>query len=415
MARRLQGLLPPSRSRLVRAVGEELRAQGVDPAGIAYDDATFRYRLPDGTVVYLGNLFHECQMLWPWQRRAHVRRFVRLFADRPAGGTVEYAEAEERLLPGVRDALILDVVRLHSLNDGQEPMSVSSRPLGTRLCVCLFVDSPESTMMVTDKHLGEWGKTFDQALEVALRNLEARSPGTLKRHESVYVAPWSDCYDPARALLPARMSGLDVQGDRVAFMPNWNNLLVTGADDVAGLAGALAFARRVVEEEPRGMSALPLVLADGEWIDFELPRGHALEPALREARVMELSRIYSDQTEQLRRHHDTAGIDVFVAAYTGVRRAEDGDYSSYCVWSKDVVTLLPRTETVSFFDADAGENGAVVAQVDWDLMRLHCSGLLQPTDWSQQRFRVDAFPSADQLEAMRRSQAQRDAGRRPAS
>jgi hypothetical protein len=293
-------------------------------------------------------------------------------------------------------------------------MSVSSRPLGSRLCVCLFVDSPESTMMVTDKHLGEWGKTFEQALEVALANLEARSPGTLARHDGVYVAPWSDCYDPARALLPARMTGLDVAGDRVAFMPNWNHLLVTGADDAAGLAGALAFARRVVDEEARGMSALPLVLRDGEWIDFELPRGHALEPALREARVMELSRVYSDQTEQLRRYHERAGIDVFVAAYTGVRRAEGGDYSSYCVWSKGIASLLPRTETVSFFDGDTGENGSVVAQVDWDLVRLHCGDLLQPTDWAQQRFRVDAFPSAEKLDAMRRSQAQREAGRRPA-
>jgi hypothetical protein len=106
-----------------------------------------------------------------------------------------------------------------------------------------------------------------------------------------------------------------------------------------------------------------------------------------------------------------AGIDVYVAAYTGMRR-DDGDYSSYCVWSKGVATLLPRTETISFFDPDGGSEGAGAGHFDWDIVALHCGDLMKPTDWAQERHRVDAFPSEAQLERMRQSQAQRDAGRR---
>ena len=411
LPRPLRSLFAPSRQRLVTLVRDELRAAGVDPAALVYDDTEFQFRLPDDSTLFLGNLLRECHLLWPWQRRARVRRFVGLYGEGSRMKTPAFAEARERLLPGVRDAVILDVVRLQALVGGQPHPGVPSRRLGTRLRLCLFLDSAESTVMVTNDDLQTWGKTFEEVLQVALDNLEARSPGGLTRHEGVYVAPWSDCYDPARALLRSRMSSVEVQGEMVAFMPNWNHLIVTGSGDGVGMTSALAFATRVMEEEPRCMSARPLVWRDGDWIDLELPRGHVLEPGLRKARVMEMVGVYRDQTEQLGRYHEAAGIDVFVAAYTGTCR-DDDDYSSYCVWTRGVATLLPRTETIHFFDPEAGSEGAVVGHFDWDLVALHCADLMTRTEWTQERYLVEQFPSEAQLERMRQSQAQRDGGRR---
>jgi hypothetical protein len=403
-------LLPPSRARLVKMVGDLLREAGFD--GSEYDETGFRYRLPDGSVIFLANLFAESHLTWPWRRRAFARRFVRLHVNGVSAEPLDFATAAPQLLPGIRHAALFDAVRLHALLDGGGAWTAPMRPLGARLRVCLFVDSADSTTMVTDRDLKAWGRTFEDLLEIALANLDARSERAFEvARPGAYVAAWSDCYDPARVLLPGRLSGLDVQGDLVAFMPNWNCLFLTGADDDVGLAAGLALARRIVDEEPRATTALPLVRRGGEWMDLELPRGHALEPELRKARVLELARVYQEQTELMRRFHDRDGVELFAARYSGMRREEDDDYSSYCVWSKGVVALLPATEEVHFFDNDQPEDAKVVGRADWDLVRLHCGELMIPTDWALPRFRVEAFPTPEQLEALRQSQAQRDAAR----
>jgi hypothetical protein len=54
------------------------------------------------------------------------------------------------------------------------------------------------------------------------------------------------------------------------------------------------------------MTALPLVRRGGQWVDFELPKGHVVEPLLRMARVLELNRVYADQAALIEKIHGGA-------------------------------------------------------------------------------------------------------------
>jgi hypothetical protein len=47
--------------------------------------------------------------------------------------------------------------------------------------------------------------------------------------------------------------------------------------------------------------------------------------------------------------YEEKGKDFFVAKYT-LNQLGDRGYESYCVWSKTVPTLLPKTDRISFFD-----------------------------------------------------------------
>ena len=195
----------------------------------------------------------------------------------------------------------------------------------------------------------------------------------------------------------------------MAFVPNWNHLFVTGSEDLEGLAGALMIAMKIVEEEPRPMSALPLVRRGGEWVDFELPKGHLLEPLLRKARVLELDQIYREQAALIEKLHEKNGTDVYVAQYNATRNEKQDQYDSYSVWSKDVVTLLPRSERVVFFDNDRPEKQKVVAEADWAIVTLHCAALMKDAGYTPARYRVESFPAAEQIEAMKAAQALRSA------
>jgi hypothetical protein len=166
---------------------------------------------------------------------------------------------------------------------------------------------------------------------------------------------------------------------------------------------------KMVCDEPRPMTALPLVRRGGEWVDLELPRGHVAEPLLRKARVIELQQIYTEQAALLEKLHARDGRDVFVATYRASRDAKSDAHDSYSVWSKGVATLLPRTERIVFFDDDQPDKKKVVADVDWPIVALHCASQMKEEGLVPPRYLVESFPTPAQLEAMRRAQATRAA------
>jgi hypothetical protein len=112
-------------------------------------------------------------------------------------------------------------------------------------------------------------------------------------------------------------------------------------------------------------------------VDLDLPKGHLVEPLLRKARVLELNQIYPEQATLIEKLHEKDGTDIYVAQYRATCNEKEDHHDSYAVWSKDVVTLLPRAERVVFFDNDQPEKHKVVAEADWSIVSLHCAPLMK--------------------------------------
>src|SRR5262249_14224760 len=143
------------------------------------------------------------------------------------------------------------------------------------------VDAPDTTAIVAQRDLDRWAVGFDEAYAIALENLRARSVAPLGRAaDGVYHSTWSDSYDPARLLLPGTPCPLALDGEPVVALPSWHHLLVTGSRNDTGVEAMIRFGLKVAEEEPKTLSALPLVRRGGVWDELDLPRGHALEPLL---------------------------------------------------------------------------------------------------------------------------------------
>jgi hypothetical protein len=401
-------LLPrPGRERFARSAVEALVASGVPRDAISYDPEHYEIEVEDNRW-YLDGAYRQACLAWPWQRRGIVRRLAAVHLQSRRAEEPSLDAVRDRLLPGVRHTWGLGFVALKARTEGREPLDVPGLPLGPWLRASVFVDHEQSTALVTAPDLERWGLSFEQALALASENLKARSTAPLTAlAEGLYHSPWQDFYDPSRLLLPELLAPLDLRGDPVVALPSPNHLLVTGADDPAGIAAAIAFGLEVQEEEAKTISAVPLVRRGGEWVGLELPRGHPAEPLLRKARVVELSGVYAEQKALLDKLHDRDGIDVYVAEYTGSRNETTDEHTSYCVWSRGVPSLLPATEEVVFFDPARPEPQGPLARVDWDIAQFHCGGMMRRTDDALARFRVDAFPSDEAIAAMARSQAQR--------
>lgn len=92
--------------------------------------------------------------------------------------------------------------------------------------------------------------------------------------------------------------------------------------------------------------------------------------------------------------------DLFLAKYTGMRAKDSGTAFSYCVWSENVVSLLPRTDCVVFFRPE-GDSGHVVCSASWDQAIEVLGAQMMPQELYPERYLVSGFPTEEQLRLLR--------------
>lgn len=147
--------------------------------------------------------------------------------------------------------------------------------------------------------------------------------------------------------------------------------------------------------QPYSLGGTPLILQDGEWLDWMPPPICPSYAKFRELELRFLGSLYADQKLLLDAAHERGGIDIFVANFSAVTR-EGSDPVSYCVWSKGVDTLLPVTQKVVFIQDETG----AVALAKWDRVFETVGQLMELTDHYPRRYRVREFPDQASLAAI---------------
>ncbi len=372
----------------VAAVEKTLRHLGAsDP--IEFDPDLFAFRLSGDRMIMLGNLFGRWQSMSKTEAGAYLETAVAGLvaeADQPK----TFAEARDRLFPGVRDRATIESTRWMAEVGGSTPVAIPHRQIGESILATVVLDSPTTMMMVNQSHLEDWDVPFDQVLDAAIANLDAATEVAKwgQVAQGTYASLWNDDYDVSRILVPKVIDVLELSGDPVAFVPHRNRLIVTGSEDEHGLA--IAMSRTETElDRPSQVSALPLVRRDGEWTDFDLSADHPAAPGLARLRATDRALAYGATTQLIQA---VLGDDVFVA--NSILAERDGIITSACTWI-EAPCVIPETDRVMFFRSQ--EENWLVA---WDDVRSHVGHLMTPTDFYPPRYRTEGFPTPEQLAAM---------------
>ena len=82
-----------------------------------------------------------------------------------------------------------------------------------------------------------------------------------------------DSYDSSRLLLTDVIRQFRLKGDPIAIIPNRENLIVVGSEDVDGLAGMVKMVDKALKE-PRPISGIALRLDGDEWTPWLPPLSH---------------------------------------------------------------------------------------------------------------------------------------------
>jgi uncharacterized protein YtpQ (UPF0354 family) len=394
----------PRRDRFAQHVIEALQAAGTTGT-LHYDPDKFQVVLkPEGQTydevqMNLTNVYADYQAAPKDKRRAVIERFIRGTRDMVIPTAL--AQVRDHLVPRVRSRCYYSTLDLRfQLRDAPARPQVY-RPLGEHLAVGLAVDQKDGIMEVFGDMLDEWGIGVEDAFALARENLRRMSPASLASlAPGLYYSPCCDNHDASRLVLDDLVRDCEVKGDYVAMVPNRDTLLVTGSDDEAGLGAMLQVAEGVLRDKPRPMSGSPVRLRRGVWEPYAPDEDY---PHLRQyhvLRVQSLAHDYGEQKELLDQIHAKAEKDVFVATFSALQTKDTGALRSYCVWSEVTGALLPRVDQVFFIRLTEKGEGSVVANAGWEQVCAVVGSRMKQTDDYPPRFRVESFPSDEELQRL---------------
>jgi hypothetical protein len=389
---------PPSKDRFAQMFMEAVRAAG-ERNRISYDRDRFAVVDGGSHVAFLGNVYPEYCSAPKSERGGVFANAVRTWFLNLQDLPQCFEDVHPDLLPVVRCRSYFELTMLHPGVEGKKPLRWPYQVLGEHFGVGLVYDLPTSMRAITQDDLDAWGVTFYEALEAARENLKGLELAFLgpQEGEGVYLSAAKDNYDASRLILPDLVGQFRVKGEPVAMVPNRSNLIVAGTEDLDGLKAMLGFAQDALKE-PRPNSGIALRLDGDAWVSWLPDRSHPLYRDFKRMQVQWSGQDYREQKAILDPRHEKSGEDIFVASFSMFEQEATGEIRSYAVWAEGVThALLPKTDVIAFM-----AEGKEPVLAEWDRALEHVGDMMQPLDMYPLRYRVRAFPDADQLKAIGR-------------
>ncbi|MCW8132143.1 MAG: hypothetical protein KIS92_17485 [Planctomycetota bacterium] len=389
----------PTKDDFAHAMIKAVRASG-ERGEIDYDPKEFKLKLRGAdTVHHLQNVYLEFLAARRKDRPAYLQRLVRVWAQAKRASPKAMEEVRDRLLPRVRERAYYDLI---GLSTGFGHMDFQPQPMCEHLCVNAIVDYPDMVTELSGKILkDDWGVTLAEVLKPARENLwKISNENFVTAAPGVFRSPWCDNHDASRAYLHDLIWQLKVKGRHVIATPNRDTLFVTGTDDEEGLFN-LSKLIDAAKEEPRFMTAQLAALNGSAWETWLPPREHPAFLPLFIHSMRSRGSAYNEQKAGLQKRFEKEGADIFVATFSAMSQEGSDLPVSYCVWSKDVHSWLPRTDLVAFFNNDLPEDRKSMGIASWETVQQHAGALMKPQGLYLERWEVKEFPSPEMLANLR--------------
>ena len=327
---------------------------------------------------------------------AHINSIRFMQAEIPRS----FAAVAPTLMPMVRDRRYLDMALLMARVSGPRVLEVSEiaafprREIAGELVLTLVRDSPDSTSQVSESDLKQWGVSFDQACEAAMKNLRARTE--LRMEElapGLYGSQWHDTYDATRILLTDLLRKLPLSGDLVVAAPTRTHLLVAGSDNRPALAALISTAVQLLDSDPKPLSADVLQFSSNRWTESWLRNA----PDLVNARCKLLQRDYAQQKDLLDKLNQASGTDLFVASYLLAKDNGNGEpLVNVANLTEGVATLLPKADYLMLMTR--AQESLIVTWADAEVV---LGGVLKKLNLHPPRYLAEVFPNPEQLAVLR--------------
>jgi uncharacterized protein YtpQ (UPF0354 family) len=388
----------PTREEFAALVMKRLSQSGVQ--NVVYEREHFVLKLEGNNLIILDNGHANYCKADKREREAILVRLCSIGSPKseiPA----DFNSARPSLMPVIRHAAYASLVELdlRAKNVDVSKLESPTKPLFGSLVLGLAYDTEHSIQQINKTTFERWGVSFEEALKEATDNLrEKTNPNGMKEEApGIYRSQWADSYDCVRILMTDLIYRLAVAGEPIAFIPNRNQLWVTGNRNAQGISLLLEIGQEA-HFEPYSVSPDLFMLSDGVWRVY-VPEDRAVRDSLLSLQQRREAVDYQQQKQALELIHKTQGIDIFVASYSIFERKDGSRYSS-CLWANGVDSLLPKAQYIRFgVDKDTKD----YILLPWESALAVAGDLMEEqAGYIPKRYRVRFFPNKEQIERLRK-------------
>lgn len=382
------------RERFAEAVLGSLRAHGVSDA--EYLEAEFSVRHGDGEVLYLGNVYADCDGASEEEQEVMIGHFVGAMTSSDAP-----PEDWESARPLLR-AVLRPVT--YAMDDSDIATAMLNRPAFPFVNEAVVVDLPRTRAYVTADMARGWGVDPEVVYDAARDNLaEIARPGSPEDLEILRFVDDGDFYIGSWLLVPGWLASYS-GGERrpVAFIPDDHTLLVV-PDDPELLEQIFEMVEEQYREAARQISPQGYTVDDfGRVVPLDQLDGHPAHNLALRARSGLATTEYAIQsrflTAKFERDLDLLPFsDVDPAFVASVVYQEVGDApATATVWGEGVEYLLPETDYVHFAEGDPEGEIDWLGTVPFDAV-VEILGLVPLPGINPPRFEAREWPDATAL------------------
>lgn len=364
---------------------------------LEYDSKSFVLKRGDQRT-YLGNVFNDYCQADDGQKKRILGNTLALLRQKKQD--IPFEEAKSKVVAAVREQALFSFTTLSwELEGGKGELKTEFEPISAWFARCLVLDFPAYVSMVSPENLKTWDVSFYELYEIGLARLRDCTVSKFEKQQGYHIGGWHDDYDNSRILIPEVFAPLHLDGDPVVCLPNRNSLLVTGSENPDGIEAMLKHAEEMIRTKSRPMNPGPLILRGGEVADFSVSENSPIFNNVERAKKISALIYYQQQTEALTKLYGQKRKDILVAKYA-LNQLNTGGYESYCIWSKTVPTLLPRTDLIAFSDPAKPVSQGTLGMAKWEDVASIAGHLFLDIQMFPARFYVSKFLTDEQLAAV---------------
>ncbi|MAT13807.1 MAG: hypothetical protein CMJ46_00890 [Planctomyces sp.] len=347
-----------ARKQFATLVAKQLKELG--ETDIKYYPRTFSLKHGKDGMLNLHNFYREAEGLGEEELKAFAQKIARQMTGKkeyPA----EFEEARSHLLPKVWPFVSLYETKLKTIIKGEEPFHLPTVPLGPHLRLGVVYDLPETMQSVNEDQLEKWGVTFDEALEIAIANLEKVPPIVSKIGDGLCCWMVGDSYDSSRFVSEKLTKYTGLEGRTIAMVPSRGSCFLCDDDDELSQKIMVDLAEQELDGE-RPLFAIPLIKKGGEWIEWDCPAENENLSDFYYLRVRSMITIYHQMHMVLQAYFKTNFENPVISPMEAL--SAERNLLCFCLWpdvDSDCV-VLPICEKV-MFNTPLG-----VVSADWNIV-----------------------------------------------
>ncbi|MFO8082309.1 MAG: hypothetical protein R6V07_18665 [Armatimonadota bacterium] len=377
---------------------DAMRQAGLEDS-IEYNEDSFSLRVGESRRINLANAYREYREAPSNVRHQVVEHYAfGVFVSPRELTPDDFSDAAPNLRPVVRGRMYPEYVRMQAEIDDDPWVETPSRVIGEHFVEMLAWDMPNRIVYLPESRLDAWGVSVEEAFDVAHENIRAIGGAFEGTTGHIYVGAWDDSYAASRIVTPQMIRKLQVQGKPVVALPNAEFLIVAGTDDDEAL---LHMGKMIseAEREPKFESGLVLSLEDEGWRPFLPSEDSDAYELLYRHRVASMWRDYDEQQRLLEEVYAKRGLDIHVATFAAHEDRLTHRLSTVTIWTEGLVALLPRAQNVAFMGGDP-DDPTMLGAASWQRVVDVAGDRIRETDLWPERWRVESFPTQQQLDAM---------------